>query len=64
MGGVEWGKIVAKSGEILCNFELEGALMEEERRRKKMSSEREERESASRGVSRAEEENRGVRRKD
>ena len=64
MGEVEWGKIVAKSGEILCSFELKGALMEEERRRKKMSSEREERESASGGESRAEEENKGVRRKD
>ena len=63
MGEVEWGKIVAKSGEILCNFEPEGVLTEEERRRKKMSSERGERECVG-GVSRAEEENRGVRHKD
>ena len=29
-GEVGWGKIVAKSVEILCNFDLEGALTEEE----------------------------------
>ena len=39
-GEVEWDGFVAKVAKILCNFELEGALMEEERRRKKMSSER------------------------